>query len=365
MKIAAILPTWLGDTCMATPTLRAIFEHSEVEELLLIGRSAPIELLRGAPFAKNLLKFKPQSRTPGTLGRRQLVRALKSSGMDAIVLFPNSFSSAVIAFLSGIPRRIGYIRDGRGFFLTEGLSLNHTEIDSCTGESKVVSWRDRALVEYYAQLAVPLGCSPQDMRMEIGRSDEDGFLAKECYRQLGLDPTKPTVVLNNGSATAASRLWSTQYCAILAHELASQKIQVIVHSGPTERLGANEIASAADHPLVQSMGHIDPLPISLSRGVIGSADLVITTDSGVRHMATALGRKTIVLYGPTSQSNTKTYHNREMAISAQLPCQPCVKNVCPLKHNRCMSDIKPERVLQAALTQLQVKSPKDSHTLAA
>jgi heptosyltransferase-2 len=113
------------------------------------------------------------------------------------------------------------------------------------------------------------------------------------------------------------------------------------------------------------MGHVDPLPISLSRGVIGSADLVITTDSGVRHMATALGKKTIVLYGPTSQSLTKTHHNQELAISAHLPCQPCVKSVCPLKHNRCMSDIKPERVLHAALMQLQVKSPKDSHTLAA
>jgi heptosyltransferase-2 len=365
MKIAAILPTWVGDTCMATPTLRAIFEHSQVEELLLIGRNAPVELLKGAPFAKNVLKFKPQSRTPGTLGRRQLIRALKTRGLDAIVLFPNSFSSAVIAYLAGVPRRIGYIRDGRSLFLTDGLSLNQTEIDANTGEAKIVCWRERPLVEYYAQLAAPLGCMPNDMRMQIGSSEDDELLSIECYRQLGLDPAAPTVVLNNGSATAASRLWSTQYCAILAHELASRKIQVIVHSGPNERLEANEIASVADHPLVQSMGHVDPLPISLSRGVIGSADLVITTDSGVRHMATALGKKTIVLYGPTSQSLTKTHHNQELAISAHLPCQPCVKSVCPLKHNRCMSDIKPERVLHAALMQLQVKSPKDSHTLAA
>lgn len=350
---------------MATPTLRAISKHSEVEELLLIGRNAPIELLRGAPFAKNLLKFKPQSRTPGTFGRRQLIRTLTSRGLDAIVLFPNSLSSALIAFLSRIPRRIGYIRDCRGFFLTDGLPLQETEVDDATGESKLISWSKRPLVEYYAQLAKPLGCFAEDMRMEIGNSSEDELLASECYQKLGLDPTAPTVVLNNGSATAVSRLWSTEYCAILAHELASRNVQVIVHAGPSERLEANEIASAADHPLVQSMGHIDPLPISLSRGVIRSAELVITTDSGVRHMAAALGRKSIVLYGPTSQILSKTYHGQEIPISAHLPCQPCVKSVCPLKHNRCMSDIKPERVLYAALQQLQVKNPKDSHTLAA
>ena len=365
MKIAAILPTWVGDTCMATPTLRAISEHSQVEELLIIGRNAPVELLRGAPFAKNVLKFKPQSRTPGTLGRRQLIRTLKSSGLDAIVLFPNSLSSALIAFLSRIPKRIGYLRDCRGFFLTDGLPLRETEADNTTGEPKIVSWSQRPLVEYYAQLAKPLGCFVDDMRMEIGYSPEDEHLANECYHQLGLNPAAPTVVLNNGSATAVSRLWSTEYCGILAHELASRNVQVIVHSGPSDRLEANEIASAADHPLVQSMGHIDPLPISLSRGVIRSAALVITTDSGVRHMAAALGRKSVVLYGPTSQILSKTYHGQEIPISAHLPCQPCIKSVCPLKHNRCMSDIKPERVLHAALQQLQVKSPKDSHTLAA
>lgn len=350
---------------MATPTLRAISNHSEVEELLLIGRNAPVELLRGAPYAKNVLKFKPRSRTPGTLGRRQLIHTLKSCGADAIILFPNSLSSALIAFLSRIPKRIGYIRDCRGFLLTDGLSLHQTEIDSTTGESKVISWSQRPLVEYYAQLAKPLGCLPQDMQMEIGSSLEDELLSTECYHKLGLDPAAPTVVLNNGSATAISRLWSKEYCSILAHELAIRNIQVIVHSGPSERLEANEIASAADHPLVQSMGHIDPLPISLSRGVIRSADLVITTDSGVRHIAAALGRKTIVLYGPTSQVLSKTIQSLEIAISAHLPCQPCVKSVCPLKHNRCMSDIKPERVLHAALQQLQVKNPKDSHTLAA
>lgn len=350
---------------MATPTLRAIFEHSEVEELLLIGRHAPVELLRGAPFAKNLLKFKPQSRTPGTLGRRQLVHALKAQKLDAIVLFPNSFSSAVLAYLAGVPRRIGYIRDCRGLMLTDGLSLSYRETDPSTGEAKIVSWKDRPLVEYYSQLAAPLHCVPRELRMEIGHTEEDDLLALDCYRQLGLDPNAPTVVLNNGSATAASRLWSTQYCAIVAHELANRNVQVIIHSGPSERLDANEIAAAADHPLVQSMGHIDPLPISLSRGILRSADLVITTDSGVRHMANSLGKKTIVLYGPTSQYQTRTPHNQELGISAQLPCQPCIKNVCPLKHNRCMSDIKPERVLNAALSQLQLKTPKDTRVLAA
>lgn len=350
---------------MATPTLRAIYEHSEVEELLLVGRHAPVELLKGAPFAKNVLKFKPRSRTPGTLGRRQLIRTLKSSGADAVVLFPNSLSSALIAFLSRIPKRIGYVRDCRGFFLTDGLPIHDTEMDVATGQTKVISWNDRPLIEYYAQLAKPLGCLPQDMRMEIGRSPEDQFLSLACYQQLGLDPAAPTVVLNNGSATAVAKLWSKEYCAIVAHELASRNIQVIVHSGPSERLEANEIASAADHPLVQSMGNIDPLPLSLSRGVIGSADLVITTDSGVRHIAAALARKTLVLYGPTSQMLTKTHLSQEISISSHLPCQPCLKSVCPLKHNRCMSDIKPERVLHAALQQLQVKSPKDSRTLAA
>lgn len=338
---------------MATPTLRAIYEHPEVSELTLIGRHAPLELLKGAAFAQNLWKFKPQSRTPGTLGRRQLVRELRSYRPDAIVLFPNSLSSAIIAFLAGVPKRIGFARDGRGWLLTDAIPLLQAGSGSGTVTQGIVNWREQPLVEYYAQLARPLGCEPKDLTMEIGVSPKDESLAATCYQQLGLDSSSPTVVLNNSAATSPSRLWSNEYSAIVAYELAQRGIQVIIHSGPNDRLGANEIAASADHPLVQSMGHIDPLPIALSRGILKSADLVITTDSGIRHMASALGRRTIVLYGSTSPVLTRTYHNQEMAVSAGLPCQPCIKSVCPLKHNRCMSDIKPERVLQLALNQLQ------------
>ncbi|XZE18458.1 glycosyltransferase family 9 protein [Pirellulaceae bacterium SH449] len=353
MKIAAILPNWVGDTCMATPTLRAIYEHPDVSELTLIGRRAPLELLNGASYAEKLWKFKPQSRTPGTLGRRQLVRALRDYQPDAIVLFPNSLSSAIIAYLARVPRRIGFARDGRGWLLTDPLPLLQSLPATATEPARIVNWREKPLVDYYAQLASPLGCEPRELRMEIGGTSEDDSLAIRCYQQLGLDPSLPTVVLNNSAATSPSRLWSNEYCAIVAHELANQNVQVIVHSGPNDRLGANEIAASADHPLVQSMGHIDPLPIALSRGVLKSADLVITTDSGIRHMSSALGRRTIVLYGSTSQALTRTYHNQELAVSAGFPCQPCIKSVCPLKHNRCMSDIKPERVLQLAMKQLQ------------
>jgi heptosyltransferase-2 len=353
MKIAAILPNWVGDTCMATPTLRAIYEHPEVSELTLIGRHAPLELLKGASFAQNLWRFKPQARTPGTLGRRQLVRELRSHRPDAIVLFPNSLSSAIIAFLAGVPKRIGFARNGRGWLLTDAIPLSQSGFDTDTGKPVNVNWREQPLVEYYAQLARPLGCEPKDLRMEIGVLPEDDSLAAICYQQLGLDLSSPTVVLNNSAATSPSRLWSNEYSAIIAYELAQQGIQVIIHSGPNDRLEANEIAASADHPLVQSMGHIDPLPISLSRGILKSADLVITTDSGIRHISSALGRRTIVLYGSTSQVLTRTYHHQELAVSAGLPCQPCIKSVCPLKHNRCMSDIKPERVLQLALDQLR------------
>ena len=128
MKTAILLPTWVGDACMATPTIRAIRNGmSDNSELCLVGRYAPIAVLEGLPSVDSTITYKPKSKDGKTLSRRGMIAELKRRKLDLIILLPNSLSAGIIGFMSGATRRVGYATDGRSWLLTDRIPLiaNH------------------------------------------------------------------------------------------------------------------------------------------------------------------------------------------------------------------------------------------------
>ncbi len=344
MKVAILLPTWVGDTCMATPTIRSLREGlPDVEEFCAVGRYAPIAVLEGAPWIDSTLTFKPRSRDSKILSRRGLVSKLKSRGFDIIVLLPNSLSSGLIAYFSGAKRRVGYAKDGRNWLLTDPIAQREDEVDH----------RKKPTIDYYLRIADHLGCRTDDRAMKLFVSDLDREVARNLYSQFQFSWESPTVVFNTSSATAASRLWPVGYASRAARQLADRHgIQVIVHCGPSDRDRANAIAFGASHPLVMSMGQIEDIPIGLSKAVLEQANVVLSTDSGPRHMAVALNNKVVSLFGPTDPNNTQTYNQPETILRVPMDCQPCGQSKCPLVHNNCMHGLTYSVVVQAVLEQL-------------
>ena len=346
MKTAILLPTWVGDACMATPTIRAIRNGmSDISELCLVGRYAPIAVLEGLPSVDSTITYKPKSKDGKTLSRRGMIAELKRRKLDLIILLPNSLSAGIIGFMSGATRRVGYAKDGRSWLLTDRIPLIEGNVDN----------RTLPTIDYYMNIAKHLGCESDNLAMQLAVTDSDRILAKDMFDRFDFDWDHPTIVLNTASATGESKLWPTGNASRAARQLAIQHgLQVVVHSGPSDRQKANAVEFGAAHPLVKSMGQIEHLPMSLSKAVLEQASVVVSTDSGPRHMASALGKRVVSLFGPTSPGLYRTYNLPEKVLSKSMSCSPCGKYKCPLMHNNCMHGITYPQVVEAVLEQMQL-----------
>lgn len=343
--ICVVLPTWVGDACLATPALRALRQAFPSAQLVGVMRPIIRELLEGAwgnapAWLDDCIVFSKKAQA-GASTRWGLIRQLRRRQPGVVVLLTNSLWSAAVARCTGAKRIVGYDRDARGWLLSDRLPIPR--------EGQVP--RPISPIDYYLQLAGWLGAETGDRSMQLSVSDSDRQLGDELWSQIGFTAAVPTIVINSGSATMATRLWPVVKVQQLAHRIAAELgWQVLLHCGPAEREAMNGVATQAGDARVASMGVMPQLPMGLSRSVLHRAATVVTTDSGPRHMAVALNRPVVTLFGSTDSTWTRTYNIPEIEISESLDCRPCYKSPCPLVHHRCMQDISVERVMSVVKT---------------
>ena len=339
MEIGLFLPNWIGDAVMATPALRAIRVRFANDRVVAVGKPVLADLFAGqtlfdafVPYKKRAKKFDPAAGF-WTL-RRHLGRRL-----DLAILFPNSFSAAALACVSGARRRVGYARDGRSWLLTDRLRPPRAN-----GKFLPVP-----AIDYYLGLASAVGAETSDRTMSLTVTPHERSLAEALLSRVGFSSRSPLVVINDGAATAPSKVWPEQHVAEFARTLVRERdCRVLFHCGPAERAATNSLVERlADHRIA-SMGFAADLPIGLTKGVLERASLVVTTDSGPRHVAVALGRPTISLFGSTDPSWTSNDSGLETYAQLELGCRPCWKDRCPLSHGDCLGKLAPANVLSYA-----------------
>lgn len=342
-QVAIFLPNWVGDAVMATPTLRALRNfYGRNVRMVGIGKPAVAGVLEGTTWLNEIWTFKARSRGP-LPNRRAMVQRLRREKVDTAILLPNSFTSAAMAWLAGARHRIGYARDGRSTLLTQRLYAPRN------GRK----WLPVPAIDYYLRLADSIGAITLDRHMELVLTSQDRTLQQELFTKWNWTNSKPTVVINNGGAYGGAKLWPIEHVRDLAKGLSENPhVQVLLHCGPDEREAANSIEAELANPHVRSMGHETNLPLGLTKAVLARAAVVISTDSGPRHIAIAFNRPVVSLFGPTEPAWTTTYNVRESYLEEKLPCRACWKRTCPLGHHRCMTDLKVERVLRETLLRL-------------
>jgi heptosyltransferase-2 len=341
-NICVFLPNWVGDVCMATPTLRAIRNGFPDARIVGIGRPVIRDLLHGTYDAggwfNDIIVFSKGGKSPGH-SRIDLVRHLRKTRIDVAVLLTNSLWTAGAMKLAGARRIVGFDRDARGWLLSDRIGVP---------QSRQPGNQPVSTIDYYLELAAWLGCDTSDRTMHLPVSTTEEQWAEVLWQLVGFTRATPTVVINNGAATEPTRIWPHEKVHQLALKIADELgWQVLLHCGPKDRDYANRAAAEANHPRIASMGIVPDLPIGLSKSVLARAELVISTDSGPRHMAVALNRRVLALFGPTVPALTTTYNLPEIKISESLACRPCDRSPCPLKHHRCMRDIGVDRVMAA------------------
>jgi len=343
MKIAIVLPNWIGDAAMATPALRAISERfGSHAEIIGVMRPYVAEVLEGTTWLDSYALYDPKS-ADRSLGSWSLVRHLRSMKLDSVVLLTNSLRTGLIGRLSGARQRVGYVRNGRGVLLTDKLyqprdGRKFTPISA---------------VDNYLDLAKHLGCQSISRKLELATTRENEEAADRVWDKLGLSNGDGTIVLCPGSAFGSAKHWPTEYFAQLATRIVdTQGHNVLVSCGPAERENAREIARLANRDRVVSLAD-EPLSIGLTKACLRRSQLAVATDSGPRHLAAGFGVPTVALFGSTDPRWSINYNPREIRLNETVPCGPCAKRVCPLGHHRCMRDLRVERVFEAVQSLLE------------
>jgi heptosyltransferase II len=354
MTLAVVCPNLIGDTVMATPTFRALRERYPAERLIAVVRPSVSPVLDGCPWFDRRILADHRSKEPSHSVRSAL-RALRQERIVTMVLLPNSFRSALFAVRSGATRRVGYARGGRGFLLTDGLLPRR---------DRLRRFVPTPIIQEYLALARHLGCRIDSTRTELFTTAEEEQAADRAFTALGFQPNERVICLNSGGAFGPAKAWPEEHFAHLARRLARDSgVRVLVLCGPSERDAARAIVDGADHPHVVSLADQE-LSIGLSKACVRRSSLLVTTDSGPRHFATAFDVPVLTIFGPTHIDWTRTDHPLSFHIVHPVSCGPCQQPTCLQGHHRCLRDLGPEAVYQAASRILRGDLP-ESRTLVA
>lgn len=352
MKIAVFLPNWIGDAVMATPALRALRNEFSDAEIIAIQKSYVADVLDGLDLVDRSIDWVSGKK----LGEQfRFLRQLRQERFDLAVLFPNSFRSACLTYLAGIPRRVGIKRDGRGWLLTDALPARDRQIPHpAIDEYLRIAGHLTGQEENNADVGLPLSRTMELAVTQADRRRWDSFWSKQSadFR------SRPLICLNPGGAFGAAKHWPVAHFAQLAQRIAGElQRSVLVVCGPSEKSEALQIVEQSNHPQVTSLAD-EPLHLGLTKAAIQQAELLVTTDSGPRHFAAPFQVPVVTLFGPTHIMWSETFYGRSQHLQLQMDCGPCQQRVCPLGHHRCMKDLSASQVFDAVvalLNQQQIK----------
>lgn len=357
--LAVWMPSWVGDACMATPTLRALrrsFPDAKITGIMtpLVSELLADEANEFSWFDDRVLFHKKARRRQAkdgneVLSRWQLASALRKRKIDRVLLLSNAWWTAAASRLAGIKSIVGYDRDFRSLLLHDRLPV--PKESGASKHSK--SYKPISAVDYYLAIAEWVGCEDTSKAMTLPATHDDRARARHLWEQVGFDHSTPTIVINSNSAKDSARIWPAEHVRELAQRLAAERgFQVLLHCAPNERESANQIAADVNHPKVASMGCVEDLPLGMSRGVMELASVVVSTDSGARHMAVAMNRPVVTLFGPTIEAWTTTYNVPEVRLGVDLECRGCYASNCPLQHQHCMKRLAVAQVFNAVELQM-------------
>jgi heptosyltransferase-2 len=346
-KILIVQPSWVGDAVMATPALRAIRELYPQAHIAYMMKRYVKPLYTGLPWADQLITYRSgKTKKKAGKGLFDLAGRIRGAKFDLAILLPNSFQTALVCKMANIPRVVGYERDGRGFLLSDKL-LPRKE------KGKFVP---TPIVRYYMGLAHYLGSTHRDYTLKLFITDSERREAADVMERAGLSRDverpgaagkPPMILLNPGAQFGSSKCWPAKYFAQLADQLVEELGATILISGaPREKATVETISRAMRHAPVDLLSKGSSL--GTLKEIIRRCDLVITNDTGPRHIAAAFDVPVITLFGPTHPEWTEIDFAKERKLAVKVFCGPCQKKTCPLDH-RCMTLLTPAMVHEAAV----------------
>lgn len=321
MKILLRLPTWLGDAVMTTPTIQSLRAHFPQASFTLVGSPASVGIFENQTYNDRLMIDTSKTSKNRFLSLERLAKQIGKH--DISITFQNNFPSAFLLYRSQTPRRIGYAKNFRSLLLTDAITPSPSlhQVDQ--------------YLNLLSPLHIPIPKNPQ--------------LHLDCT------PTpkgeKIRIGINAGAKYGSAKRWCEEYFIQVMIALLSKGYEVFLYGGQDEISAnariANAIKSQTSTQNFFNLTAQTTIPQLINS--IASLDLFLTNDSGPMHIASSLHIPIVAIFGPTDSQETSPYNRQsgQILLNKHLPCSPCKKRECPLKHHQCMTLITPLEVLGA------------------
>ncbi len=333
--LLVVLPSWVGDVVLATPTLAALRAHFSGQRIAFLLRPHLSEVVAGGDWHDTEFHWPAAHGLAGLAALLRLARQIRPQGFHTALLLTNSFRSALLVWLAGIPRRVGYARDGRRRLLTDRL-------EPLRDENGFVP---ASVVPYYAAVARHVGCPVDDLTLRLGVTPEQENAGRTLARRYGLNGPGSYAIINPGAAFGSAKCWLPERFSVLCDRLHRDLgLRAVLVGAPDEMPLLRRIANLASAPVVccerpaTTLGSLKPL--------VRDAAVLVCNDTGPRHYGNALRVPTVTIFGPTDPRWTQTDYAGERRLQAEVPCGPCQLRRCPIDH-RCMKLVTVDDVLAA------------------
>ena len=332
-KITKVLirgTNWIGDVVMTFPAIAAVRETLPAARVTVLVKPWVADLVRMHPAVDEVLVYERPGRHEGAGGILRLARELKARRFDAAILLQNAIEAAIIARLAGIPVRAGYSTDARGLLLTHPVRL----------EAGIKAVHQSL---YYVEMLEALGFTPSRAPLALTPTEAQRIAAEQHLVRFGIAGRRPIVGMAPGAAYGPAKRWFADRFAAVADRLAERfSCPVLLFGSQGDRPSTEAVRSAAKTAIVDVAGRTN---LGDAVALIARCDLFITNDSGLMHVAGALGVPTVAIFGSTNPKTTYPLGERTVLVRRPVDCSPCLKQECP-DDFRCMDLVTVDEVLE-------------------
>ena len=333
VKYLIVGPSWVGDMVMAQTLFIALKRQhpNAIIDVLAPGWSSPI--LERMPEVRQAIDMPVGHGSLNLRMRRNIAKVLKAEGYDQAILLPNSLKSALIPFLAGIPVRTGWRGEMRYGFLNDLRTLDKSDYP--------------LMIERFIALAYPdKQTLPDPLPIPALHVNEANLTSALSRYRLNTDSR--VLALCPGAEFGPSKQWPAGYYGEVAMIMAQRGWQIWLFGSTKDRKVTSEIVNYLPKTLQDHCCNLaGETSLADAVDLLSQADAVVSNDSGLMHIAAALSRPLVAVYGSTTAKHTPPMNKNSKTLWLGLECSPCFKRECPLEHMDCMKKLGPEMVLEA------------------
>ncbi|OPY89245.1 MAG: ADP-heptose--LPS heptosyltransferase 2 [Syntrophus sp. PtaU1.Bin208] len=329
---------WIGDVVMTLPAIASIRKTFPKAHIAILVKPWVADVLRLCPDVDEILLYKSPGIHAGLKGKVRLAGELRERRFDAAILLQNAIEAAILTSMAGIPIRAGYNSDARGALLTHAVRR--------TREVRQVHQ-----VNYYRAMVQALGCELTDIGAMLRPRAEDQELAERLLADYSLEKGSFLVGMAPGAAYGPAKMWFAERFGAVANRLVSElNARILLFGSSGDRKAIEDVQGSSRDPLLDLAGKTSLREAIL---LISRCSLFVSNDSGLMHVAGALGVPTVAIFGSTNPVTTSPSGRRTIVVRGKADCSPCLKKVCPTDF-QCMKSIGVEDVYRAARTMMKV-----------